>query len=106
MFNHYMAVTYMCAYFSKAKDKAPEAMKQAAKEPFVSGKSNFEKMKAIARAYMTKWECSVQETVYPVMPELWLRKTFPKVIFLNINLPEKRYRVFRDKESLDELPEI
>ena len=39
------------------------------------------------------------------MPELWLRKKSPKVIFLNSNLPEKRYRGFRDKESFDELPE-
>ena len=33
-------------------------------------------MKAIARAYATKRECSVQEAVYLVIPELWLRKIF------------------------------
>ena len=38
------------------------------------------------------------------MPEVWLRKTFPKVIFLNGNIPEKRYRIFRRKEDLDEFP--
>ena len=37
------------------------------------------------------------------MPELWLRKTFPKVIFLNSNLPECQYRVFCKNEELDEL---
>ena len=35
------------------------------------------------------------------MPEFWLRKTFPKVIFLNSNVPEKRYRMFRSKENLE-----
>ena len=32
VFNHYKAVTYMCAYFSKCEDEASVAMKQAAKE--------------------------------------------------------------------------
>ena len=92
----------MCAYFSKAECDTSEAVKQAAKEVSVSGMSNFEKMRAVARAY-SKHECSVQKAVYLVMPELWLRKTFPKVIFLNSNIPEKRYRIFRRKENLDEL---
>ena len=46
-------------------------MKQAAKEESVSGESNLEKMRAVARAYSMKRECSVQEAVYLVMPELW-----------------------------------
>ena len=39
------------------------------------------------------------------MPELWLRKTFPGVVFANSNLPENRFRIFRSKEEIDELPE-
>ena len=38
------------------------------------------------------------------IPELWLWKTFPKVVFLNSNKPEKRYWVFRRKEDLHKLP--
>ena len=95
----------MCAYFSKVEDETSEAMKQAAKKASVSGKSNFERMRAVARAYSTKRECSVQESVYLVLPELWLRKTFPKVIFLNSNIHKKRYRIFRRKEDLDKLPD-
>ena len=94
VFNHYKAVTYICAYFSKAEDKASEAMKQAVKDAVNEKKSDFERMKAIARTYATKREGSVQEVVYLVMPELWLRKTFPKVLFLNGNIPEERYRIF------------
>lgn len=64
VFNHYKAVTYMCSYFSKAEDETSQAMKQAAKQTSQCNKSHFEQMKAIARAYVTKRECSVQEAVY------------------------------------------
>ena len=66
-----ICVTCMCAYLSKAEDETSEPMKQAAKEESVSGESNLEKMRAVARAYSMKRECSVQEAVYLVMPELW-----------------------------------
>ena len=59
MFNHCKAVTYMCAYFSKSEDQTSEAMKQAAKEAFNTNKTNIEQMRAIAKAYATKRECSV-----------------------------------------------
>ena len=95
----------MCAYFSKTEDETSEAMKQAVKDSINGKKSDFERMKAIARTYATKRECSVQEVVYLVMPELWLQKTFPKVLFLNSNIPEKRYRIFQNKEEIHELPE-
>ena len=105
VFNHYKAVTYMCAYFSKSEDETSEAMKQAAKEAVTTNKSKFEQMKAIARAYATKRECSVQEAVYHIMPELWLRKTSPRFMFANSNLPENRYKLFRTQEEINELPE-
>ena len=80
-------------------------MKQAAKEALSINKLHYEKMKAILRAYATKRECSFQEEVYLVMLELWLRKIFPKVIFLNSNLPDKRYKVFKKKNETDVLPD-
>ena len=103
--NHYKAVTYMCSYFSEAEDETSDAMEQAAKEAFSGNKSHYEKMKAIVRAYATKRKCSFQEAVYLVMPELWLRKIFPKVIFLNSNLPDKQYRLFKKKNETDVLPD-
>ena len=71
----------MCAYFSKSEDETSEAMKQAAKEAFNTNKTNIEQMRSISRSYQTKRECSVQEAVYLIMPELWLRKSFPGVVF-------------------------
>ena len=70
--NHYKAVAYMCAYFSKSEDESSEAKQQAAKEASKLNLNAFEQMKSISKAYSTKRECSVQEAVYQVMPELWL----------------------------------
>ena len=94
----------MCI-FLKSEDETSEAMKQAAKEALKGNKSDYEKMKAIAKAYITKRECSAQEAVYLIMPGLWLRKLFPRVIFSNSNLPEKWFRIFKKKAKIDELPD-
>ena len=37
-------------------------------------------MKSVAKAYVTKREVSVQEAVYLSLPQLWLRKIFPRVV--------------------------
>lgn len=37
------------------------------------------------------------------MPELWLRKIFPKTVFVSTDLPEKRLRVAKTQQELDEL---
>ena len=53
-FNHSKSVNYVCAYFSKAENETSEAMKQAAKEAGMSGKTELEKMRAVAKAYSKK----------------------------------------------------
>ena len=60
----------MCAYFSKSEDESSEAMKQAAREAIKMNHDSYEQMKDIAHAYIRKRECSVQEAVYHIMPEL------------------------------------
>ena len=37
------------------------------------------------------------------MPELWLRKTFPRVVFANSNISEDRYRVCCSEGELQEM---
>ena len=74
-------------------------------EAVTQNKEKFEQTKAIARAYITKIGCYVQEAVYHIIPELWLRKMCPGVLFANSNLPENRYKMFRTHEELSELPE-
>ena len=105
VYNAYKAVTYMCAYFSKSEDKCSTAMKQALKEAQDSDKSQFEKMNSIAKVYNSNRECSVQEAVYLTMPELWLRKCFPAIQFVNTNLSDQRYRIFKSAEEIEELPD-
>ena len=90
--------------FMNTKKKASEAMKQVTKEAVKENLDVFEKI-SISRAYMTKGECSVQEAVYHIMPELWLRETFPHVAFAKSNLPEDRYRVCYSEEELQEMCE-
>ena len=95
----------MCVYFSKSEDEASETMKQVAKEAVKKICNVFEKIKSISKTYMTKRECSVQKAVYHIMSELWLRKTFPRVVFANSNFPEDRYRVCCSEEELPEMCE-
>ena len=103
IFNYYKAATYMRAYFPKAKDEMSEAMKQVAKETLLGNKSDYEKMKIIARAYTTRRKNSVREAVYLLMPVFWSCKIFPRVFFLNSNLPEKRYKIFKKNADIVEL---
>ena len=97
----------MCSYLSKQKqeDECSQAMKQAFKESLERGAGSYEQMKSVAHAHVSKRECSLQEAVYQVMPELWLRKVFPGVLYVNSNIPEKRVRMMSSKKEIFELPE-
>ena len=46
-------------------------------------------MKAVGNVsiYINKRKRSIQERVYHILPEQWLRKTFPGVIFANSYVP-------------------
>jgi len=37
------------------------------------------------------------------MPELWLRKIFPKTVFVSTDFPDKRLRVAKSQQELDDL---
>ena len=105
VFNYYKAVTYMCAYFSKSEDKCSGAMKEALNQAKEMDTSKFDTMYKLARAYSDNRECSVQEAVYHLMPELWLRKCYPAISFINTNLPENRFHMCKSETELQELPE-
>ena len=61
-------------------------------------------MNKIAHVYSSKRDCSLQEAVYNIMTELWLRKFFPTVVNFN-NIPEKRVKIILSKKELSLLPE-
>ena len=102
--DYYKAVSYTCAYLSKSEDESSQAMKQEAREAYESGKPVCERMKSVARAYRTHRKMSIQEAVTIALPELWLRKTCPTVVFANSNLPEKRYRICRSEAEILNIP--
>ena len=60
-------------------------------------------LRKIGAAFLSTREVSSQECVYRCMPELWLRKVFPKTVFVSTNLPEKRGGVSKSQSELDEL---
>ena len=66
--------------------------------------NSYEQMKAIVQAYASNRECSVQEAVYHCLPEPWLRKVFPGVIFANTNIAENRFKILRSQQEISELP--
>ena len=39
------------------------------------------------------------------MPELWLRKGFPAVSFVSTSLPNERFRMMKNEEEINEIPE-
>ena len=61
-------------------------------------------MKTIAKVYLSNRECSVQETVYHILPELKLRRIFPAVYFVNANLLEERVHILISEKELSGLP--
>ena len=62
-------------------------------------------MKAIAKAYLSNRECTVQEAVYHILLELKLSRIFPAVYFVNTNPPEERVQVLLSEKELSELPD-
>ena len=80
-------------------------MKQAAKEALSGNKSHYEKIKAIAAYMLQKWNALIRKAMHLFIPQLWLRKIFPKEVFLNSNLPDKRYKIFKKKNEIDVLPD-
>ena len=92
VFNEYEAVIYMCQYSISRKLKI-SVHKPQNKEAFENNIHDLDTMKTIARPYISHRECSLQEAVSHILPELKLRRIFPAVYFVNTNLPEERIQV-------------
>ena len=103
VFNHYKCITYVCSYFTKDETECSQAIVNVAKEAKKENMKVRDGLKKIDAAFLSTREVSSQECVYRCMPELWLRKIFPATIFVNTNLPEKRIRVAKSQQELDDL---
>ncbi len=60
-------------------------------------------LRKIGAAFLSTREVSAQECVYRCMPELWLRKIFPKTLFVSMDFAENRVRFVKKQQELDEL---
>ena len=95
----------MCAYFSKAEDRCSEALRKATKEVVHHNLSTRNALQKIGATFLSCREVSAQECVFRCLPELWLRKTFPGVIFINTDIPENRVRMVKSLKDLQLLDE-
>ena len=105
VFNEHKAIAYMCAYLSNSEESCSYAVKQALKISTENKDNNYEQMKGIAQEYASNRECSIQEAVYHCLPELWLRKVFPDVIFANGVIPENYFKILHSQQEISELPD-
>ena len=62
-------------------------------------------MKNTVKGYTSYRECFVQEAVYHILSELYLRRFFPKLQFVNSNLQEEHSNKLKSEEQLSFLPE-
>jgi hypothetical protein len=60
-------------------------------------------LRKVGAAFLSTREVSVQECVYRFMPELWLRKIFPKTLFVSTDFAEYCVRFAKKQQELDEL---
>ena len=103
VFNHYKCITYVCSYFTKDETECSQAIINAAKEAKINNPSVAEGLRKIGASFLSTQEVCSQECVYRWMPELWLRKIFPGIVFVSTDLPEKRVHVTKSKQKLDDL---
>ena len=74
-------------------------MKQASREALDNNKDHHDPRKTIAKACLNNRDCSIQETVYHILPELKGNRIFAAVYFVNTNLPEKTVQVLISEEK-------
>ena len=72
----------MCSYCTKDVTECSQAIVSAAKEVKASKLTIRESLRKIKAAFLSTREVSAQECVYRCMPELWLKKVFPKTVFV------------------------
>lgn len=82
-----------------------EAIKAATKEATFNDLNIFQQRKKVSAVYKTHREMSVKEDINLMSLDLWLRKTFPVVVFANSCPPEYRNKIFRCETEVSNLTE-
>ena len=103
VYNYYKAISYMTAYFSNSGSETSEALKQVVNEMRNQNLKTKEAMQKLSQEFISARQLSVQEAVYLCLPELWLRKCFPRVTFINTSIPNDGIRILKSETELHEL---
>ena len=74
-------------------------MKQASREALDNNKDHHDPRKTIAKACLNNRDCSIQETVDHILPELKRNRIFAAVHFVSTNLPERTVQVLLSEEK-------
>lgn len=77
----------MTAYFSKSEHETSDVLRQVEKEIKAQKIKTKEFMYKTAHAFTNARQLSVQEAGYLCLPELWIKKLSPSVLYVNINIP-------------------
>ena len=62
-------------------------------------------MTTITKAQLSNQECSLQEAVYHILPDLKLKRIFSAVYFVETNPPEERAQVLLSEKEVIALPD-
>ena len=62
-----------------------------------------EAMYKLACVFIWSHQLSVQEAVYVCLPELWLCKCSPGVVFINTSMSDDHFHILKTEEELREL---
>lgn len=74
-------------------------MKQASREALDNNKDHHDPRKTIAKACLNNRDCSIQEIVDHILPELKRNRIFAAVHFVSTNLPERTVQVLLSEEK-------
>ena len=97
------AVSYISAYFSKSESETSQALLQTCSEIRSMSLHARESMYRLASSYSSSKQVSFQEAVYCSLTELWLRKCFPRTVFVNTSIPSECIRICQSLERIEEL---
>ena len=92
----------MCSYFTKDETECSQAIMNAAKAR-ADNMTFTEGFSKIGATFLSTREVSSQECIYHCILEVWLRKICPGTVFVSTDLPEKRIRVTKSQQELEDL---
>ena len=102
VFSLYKAVSNMPAYFSKSESETSQALLQACSEIRSMKLQARESVHKLASFYSSSKQVFLQEVVYYSLPELWLRKCFPRTVIVNASIPLECIRICKSLEGIEE----